>query len=347
MTAFLGCVPAAVSAASPPPPITASDGRALVNCGFGDNVPMLPADFIPDVNAEPKTAGLPQAPDDVKQSLRAAFADAPPHFQNLLCHRLDGVFVTRGPQSWGYRRISPTPPHQRYVALALNLWTENAGHFIPIPLEDHLNKVFDALPPWAASPARPSYQAAAPFDPSRTILAVLAHEYGHVYWNDVVKDNLPFSFCDGLLNIAWSGNVVLRKWTNFGDTDLNDQTVGDPDELPQAGDPNDNKTKILALKTALTNHQYPLARGTIWRLLSRIRPFPSLLGAFSANEQFVETFEMYVLTQPGPGTHPLTSLPLRISANRTRDIPNDLTARLGRANLRAGMACMNMALPPQ
>jgi hypothetical protein len=189
-----------------------------------------------------------------------------------------------------------------------------------------------------------------------TILAALAHEFGHVFWTDVLispRGTLPQSrrFCSRILDESWSGGPHSNtfKWQEFDEPDNNPADIGDdPSDPPAPGDPGPGEAKVLRMIAALQSGHVPRAHRILWRILAPGRPFPSLLGAFSANEQFVETFELYTLLH---AQTPLKSLPLQVSADLPpRDIPQDLsrppTDPQSRKKLRRALACFDSLVPP-
>ena len=67
-------------------------------------------------------------------------------------------------------------------------------------------------------------------------------------------------------------------------------------------------------------------------------PWASFFGAISPDEDFVETYKFYVMTQAG-----LTSLPLQITNQPTRDIPKDYLGNL-KPKLAGKVPCIVTAL---
>jgi hypothetical protein len=238
---------------------------------------------------------------------------------------LDGIFLTPGPQSWGYRNRNDG---KRYIALSTTLWSGNPP--TALALDQYENRVFGPPLSWTAqidTASPPIYLPATPNNAA--ILAALAHEFGHVLWADILispRFTPPQSgrFCSGILSQAWSGGLQFAVWTAFEDRDTNPANIADDlSDPPSFGDPGPSEAKVLKMWNAL-QHNVARAHRILWRILALGRPFPSLLGAFSANEQFVESFTLYTLMG---ATTPLTSLPLQVSPGLIRDIPATISQR--------------------
>ncbi|MBV8888232.1 MAG: hypothetical protein JO305_01035 [Alphaproteobacteria bacterium] len=290
-------------------------------CAFAESVPVLPASFDPATATGTPPATGPQAPPKIKSDLRAAFDIGPPFFRRQLCG-LDGIFVTSGPASWGYRNIDT---RQRFIALSLELWSGDPPSAIPLNVYE--NRVMAGLLRWpAGDPAPPEYLPATPSDGLMTVLAVLAHEFGHVLWADTFIEP-PGSepqydrFCPGVFPAkAWIDVPAHKRWRHFGEVAgmpgaIPDSPGDDPNDPPAAGDPSYQDIRIERLLAALRGSRLRHAHKILARLHARNRPWPSLFGAFSPNEDFVETFTLFTLTHATP---PLTSLPLQIPIGRRR-----------------------------
>ena len=309
-------------APSPPPP---PSGPTLA-CAIA-NVGTLPASFDPtSANGTPVSAGA--APPNIQADILAAYNTAPPFFKDQLC-RLTGIFVTSGPRSWGYRNINDGA---RYIAISTDLWSGNPPG--PITLDEYENRVFGPPlswpPPGPHDDPTPTYGRVTPNNGTMTILAALAHEFGHLFWSDNLvspRGTHPQSsrFCSKILTNYWTGNLQPAVWKKFEDTDPNPADItDDPNDPPPPGDPGPREAKVLRMIDALKAGNIKKAHRILGRILAPSRPFPSLLGAFSADEQFVETFTLYTLLHATP---PLTSAPLQVSPGLVRDIPATITDR--------------------
>jgi hypothetical protein len=261
----------------------------------------------------------------LQADLQSAYSIAPAYLRSQLC-QLDGIFITTDGHSWGFRNIATG---QRYIALSTSLWSGNPAS--AITLDAYENRVLGPPLSWPTSDAsRPNYLPATPNGGSMTILAALAHEFGHVLWADILiypRGSNPNSanFCGRELDKSWTGGPLPASWTAFGDVDPNQADVPDDDvnDPPGQGDPSAGNVHIKKLLDALRSQppQIERAHQILRRLLARPRPYPSLLGAFSANEHFVETFMLYTMMS---ATTPLTSAPLQVGPRTIRDIPGDL-----------------------
>jgi hypothetical protein len=96
---------------------------------------------------------------------------APPFFRGQLC-ALDGVFVSADNRSWALRNRDTG---KGYIAVADDLWN-GAAHAMSFRAFE--NRVLKALLKGWPGPGHPVL--AGPPDSERTVLAALAHEYGHV-----------------------------------------------------------------------------------------------------------------------------------------------------------------------
>ena len=325
---------------SPPPP---QKPMARPVCAPIANVSMVAASFDPTSATGTPIADGP-APPNIQTDLVAAFNAAPPFFQTQLC-QLTGIFVTADPQSWGYRDITDG---SRYIAISMSLWSGNPPQ--PITVDQYQNRVFGPPlswpPPGPHDDPIPTYLPATPNDGTMTILAALAHEYGHIFWSEVLvfpRGTNPQSsrFCNRVLSNYWTGNLQPTVWKNFEDLDLNPADIpDDPNDPPPPGDPGPREAKVVKMIDALNTGNIKKAHRILWRILAPGRPFPSLLGAFSANEQFVETFMLYTLLH---APTPLTSLPLQVSPGMVRDVPATLANRQRLSKL---LQCFDSLVPP-
>jgi hypothetical protein len=150
-----------------------------IACAAITNVGVVPTSFDPtSATGTPPASG--PAPANIQADLLAAYNAAPAYFQTQLCG-LDGIFVTAGSQSWGYRNINDG---RRYIAISMSLWSPSG----PITLDHYQNRVFGPPLSWRSStdPSPPTYLPATPNDGTMTVLAALAHEFGHVFWSDTL-----------------------------------------------------------------------------------------------------------------------------------------------------------------
>ncbi len=307
--------------ASPAPQPPAPAPSVTLACSTIANVRMLSPSFDPTLaNGTPVSTG--PAPANIQADLITAYNTAPPFFKNQLCN-LTGIFVTSDFQSWGYRNVSDG---SRYIAISTSLWSGNPP--AAITLDQYENRVFGPPLSWPQPPidsSPPTYLPVTPNVGSMTILAALAHEFGHVFWSDILvfprgSDPQSSRFCTKILTNSWTGNLQPAVWKKFEDLDANPANIpdDDPSDPPLLGDPGPADAKVIKMINALRANNITKAHKILSRILAQARPFPSLFGAFSADEQFVETFTLFTLMNASP---PLTSAPLQISPGLVRDIP--------------------------
>ena len=152
-----------------------------------------------------------------------------------------------------------------------------------------------------------------------TVLAALAHEFGHVLWYDTFRPTRggPFdflTFCRGsFFDNSWQRVNPPPTWRNFGEVQ----------DLHHIYDP-----AIADLALAIGRAKSKQAAQLLDQIYRPRAPWPSLFGAFSPDEDFVETFKLYVLTTAKPS--PLVSLQINIyddfssTPKFTEDIPDAL-----------------------
>jgi hypothetical protein len=315
-----------------------------------------PAD--PNQTGEPKSISIP-IPSNITADIQAAFDAAPDYFKTLLCG-LAGIYITSstpGLPSWGYRDTAN--PGNRYIALSRTaLWPVNG--YGAQPLNQYATATINALLPkmqndpapvnYAAAKYKPALPTSWPSDGPMTVLAVLAHEMGHIVWLDVLvptpatdPDFAAFCTTGNFPRDSWTAKPYALRWQEFGL--VNDYPQEFPDEAGLHGDSDDlppADARISKLKSRLDvaentgkSKDYKKARKTMARILATTRPWPSLFGAFSINEQFVEAFTLYTLLRAKSG---LTSLALSIPDGNpaVQDIPATLGSR---ANLKKMLDC--------
>jgi hypothetical protein len=322
--ACFGCV---VSSSPPPPPIIVtapltactSDATGKV---FADSVRFVQNGY----NAGPPF-GAPPAdtattlPQNIHDDFAGAFAIAPPLFQTALCN-LDGVYVDRNPfsGSWGFR--DPTS-HKRYIGLGAALWPTSGAPAISYNVYETARIQFilkSQLPAFGAAQLDNSS--------NMTVLAALAHEYGHIFYHDVAN------FCSGQFFTSWNLSTPIPPWRRFGEID-----VSGNDHVP---DPNSDNVSIADI-VAAAGHDAKIP-GLLAAIYSQKGRWASTLAAFSPDEDFVETFEFFVLTHNRSSTtHILTSLPLFVGSSTTPvgDIPQSAGGKL---LFKAKKACFDNSL---
>jgi hypothetical protein len=361
-----------------PPSVWSTEHRALPpRCtdedSFIKSVHFLQPDYGPSNFAEPPVTDEP-LPGVVEADLRSAFRIAPTFFQRDVC-ALDGVFINRTncdngnlgdlcfDESWGFR--SPNDPNKgkRYIAISLSNWT--GGHPLrrddpryrghrtdlrPAPrLTDYstsqLSTLLKKLNPHVTFKAPPRFNSQFDGDDSAnssgmTVLAVLAHELGHVRWYDWVEpvpvhgpDHAKYYDLTLLMNCVPGGffqgswipdkappndPFVAPDWLPFGipaDPGLishkNDPPISDFTD-PGQRRPDETQPKADTYPPRRRGNEQTIAlAASLNELYGDNQPWASLLGSLSPTEDLVETYVLSVLTQTST---PLRSLRLNISS---------------------------------
>ena len=315
-----------------PPPPTPLAAQVCDSNGALNPVPFLAEPFTPGppYAHDPQPDSTPLSPEiqaivaDIQSDLRAAFNAAPPSFKAQLCG-LNGIFLTRAgcsgydpstcnlldnevaDNSWGFRE----PDGDKYIGISLGLWKNNAcqgtQRVCAPPFQTYQTRLLRALLKREADsdtsslPFQPQPDPNPPtfnVDPSTSamsVLASLAHEYGHIYWwHNFVQPPGPATtntsntgtFCGGNFypSASWQGSPVdipPGRWISFGEIRL--QPPG---------------SYISQLPHLLRSGDYGNAGEVLHEIYSRGR-WASALAAFSPDEDFVETFELSVLVNSG------------------------------------------------
>jgi hypothetical protein len=336
------------------PVVTSGLGTGTTTCtptDFADAVKVLGgAPYTPQYLTPPTTSTTMtslQSGTPPYQDLVAAFSMASPAFRSKLC--LISVYIDpfATNSSWGFR--NPNDTSQRYIGLSATLWGASiASHAQPLHVYETnlLANVMNAGGmPWPTNsmtkPPQFTASSGASFDtPATSVLAALAHEFGHILWFDLIKGSSgsalydPTTFCrdatkpnSGYFDRSWLLPVSPpnNNWTAFGYI---------------TGTHISGTNQIQYLKTYLTEPQPDF--GTAARLLNSFYAsdsmstsdlWPGLFGAISPNEDFVETFTLYVLTTDSAVQ--VTSMPLNIydgSGSSTPSYKPDLYADFRNAN---------------
>ena len=328
--------------ATPPIPpraggVAAPPLRGVVVCSLGTFLSKVhylaqtsPPFSLPDVgfqNAPPIDTSTPIDPNGtIASDLTDAFNTAPDFFRNQLCN-LTGVYIDRtgctnydpssctGPDPsdrlWGFRAFDDRGNSAgEFIGTWLALWQKGGHGHAPVLSKFEKGRL-QALLNWSKPGDKPpAHELVQPDTVAMTVLAVLAHELGHVFWYDafVVKaDGSPnpggpadFSkFCGGSfyepVGVGEQGSWLLpptvsdERWVSFGlprnyhkadDVDMTKLGFDlDKGRFPDAGD----------LLHGIYSGQLPdgtNAQNGHWA---------SALAAFSTDEDFVETFQLFVL----------------------------------------------------
>jgi hypothetical protein len=173
--------------------------------------------------------------------------------------------------------------------------------------------------------SRPHFGPASPDTSTTTVLAILAHEYGHVYWYDAFVSPPGGSFdgsrfCGGKFYSpdAWTSIAVPRsRWIAFGEQ-IETQSHR-PNRLPE-----------LAGHLARTDFGQA---GETLRMILTDKELVSTLANFSPIEDFVESYQLFVLRSANP---PLASFTIQIDGLQPFDILRQIVDKQG---LKRKLAC--------
>lgn len=292
-----------------------------------------------------------QAPSSATQPAQAILNDignawkaAPRRFADALCS-LAGIFILTGTsdltESWGYRE---TPRQQaqtglafprRYIGLSATLWPSNT----PMTLGVYETGLIQALTGWGNSNLKFD-EPTQPFS-GQMVLAALAHEFGHILFHDLynptTKDFDFDNFCGDSLHIGWRDYDHRDRFRDF---------------MEQDGEQNlRSNARLTQLQAAVSQQLWRKAQTLIGNVHAARSRWASLFATFSPEEDFVETFRLFILTHPSLANK-LTSLKLHIpraATTATGDITYDLPADLAADNkpvLKRKMNCFIERFPP-
>ena len=263
---------------------------------------------------------------NIMQDLTAAFNTAPDFFRNQLCN-LTGVYIDRtgctsydpssctGPDPsdrlWGFRAFDSSGNSAgEFTGTWLGLWQKGVQGHAPV-LSRFETRRLQALLNWSKPGDKPpAHELVQPDTVAMTVLAVLAHEAGHVFWYDVFvikPDGSPNpggpadfnQFCSGTfyqpVGVGQQGSWLLpptvsdERWVSFG--------------LPRNYHKADD-VDMTKLGFDLDHGRFPDAGDLLHGIYSGQLPdgtnvqngrWASALAAFSTDEDFVETFQLFVL----------------------------------------------------
>jgi hypothetical protein len=339
---------------------------AVLTAGYDPNVP--PGRYVPPTLQQPPAGAPANNPYNLRKEivddLKQAYANAPLFFKTQLC-LLDGVYLNSTGcvngdvsncifsgdifgTSWGFRSRYPaaTDNGSRYIAISAGLWQPGQAAW---PFHQIADTQLKRLAPWGGA----QVQANNPPNPDTswmTVLAALAHEFGHVRWFDVTvplrappnppaggPHNLsPLTGCpNGNFFVGWgyqNDNQLFPKgrWREFNDR-KNEGGVIDHASAPfisqfLGGLSADQKNDLFYNLFLVTAQDDP--------------PWASYLGSLVSDEDFVESYVLGVLTGNTGGVY-LQSLPVTLvysdSSTKTVDIPGTLSTR---TTLQNKIACI-------
>jgi hypothetical protein len=276
----------------------------------------------------------------IQRDLAAAFTANPGFSTNELCP-LDGIFInwqdcsSRDPStcsamqdkdvadnSWGLR--TPLPSSKKYIAISLGLWRCPPGspqNFCAPPFTQYHQRLVKALLDKTAGmpvSVNPIFKTPSGTNtPGLGILSALAHERGHIYWFEtfVQTSGGPITttaFCTPPFYPGgrWEGvsvDLPNNRYVQFAHLSLNSPVNNLPGSFPGGG------------AAAVVDGLYRGGR------------FPSLLGAYSSDEDFVEAFEWSVLRNARVSSVPLSDVSVNVIGTVGADRPI-LTRGHGNAN---------------
>src|SRR5260370_32007251 len=267
---------------------------------FANSVQMLDASFTADTmdpNSAPGSAGL-ITNQKITTDLINAFNLAPQRLRDQLCGSGGNpgvsVFVQNcavGPTgcsvgSWGYRRRQGGA---RFIALSAGLW-QGTGSALPYPVFE--TTVLSNL----LGTNLASYTSARNDCPEMTVLAVLAHEMGHILaWQKSVINapcaNPPPGVNPIFWKIAWNNAANPQPFHQFGVQANADQRIRGPskdDVKGNSGNP-------------------PVARALLAQIYGG--EWDSLLGNVTPDEDLIKAYKLFIInTANNSRTRPQPSL---------------------------------------
>jgi len=187
--------------------------------------------------------------------------------------------------SWGFR---PPGTQDTYIALSAGLWDGDVPTYSQFEYLVCSNLLGTTCPiPAGGTAPNPGIQPNADTQ-TMTIVAVLAHELGHLTW---VVGNMEFYSCPGqgkFSDISWNKTDLLQRYHQFGIQSGN---------TPKAGkQKNDIITDIASgVQNTIDKDLDQIYKDDNWA---------SLFATVDMDEDFVETYKLRVLTT-------LTSNPLK------------------------------------
>jgi hypothetical protein len=257
----------------------------------------------------------------IANDLKDAFDNwAPDFLKSQLCN-LTGIYIDRtgcssydprsctGPDPadrlWGFRAFDGSGNSAgEFIGTWLGLWQKGVRGHAPVLSKFETGRL-QALLNWTPSNSQhpPTHESADPDSVGMTVLAVLAHEVGHVFWYDafVIKPDASPNpggpadfgkFCAGTfyepVGVGQQGSWLLppslpdSRWVSFGVS----RNYHKPDDVDMAKLGFNLDRGKFAEAGDLLHGIYSGAQNGRWA---------SALAAFSTDEDFVETFQLFVL----------------------------------------------------
>lgn len=302
-------------------PIAPTGGKQISGtCPDGNMISNKVFELIPPFDAKKygncliKGSSCDTVPNGAKPSnpayamkITEAFNIAPTSLQNELCN-LDKIYIVvdqslqqSNPIAWGMReRLHPkTNGSKNHIGISSLVWTSLLSN----KYSGYENWVLNALlqSPWPVGDT-PSY-VAIPDTEELMTLGILAHEMGHIIWFDknIFAHQCPVNNqLASYYDLTWQNISIKHGFHGFGE----DQDVGD-----HSVESFTNKT-IVDLLRKNTQAAFNEAGMDLQTVYNNAR-WPSLFGFVAPDEDFVETYKLWVLTTAASGSN-LQSLAIQI-----------------------------------
>jgi hypothetical protein len=330
--------------------------RAIPTCQMDSTTFVKTKVFFLDPSFNPQQTSSYQSPSGpsvynvqpFSSDLIAAYDAAHPYFQKLLCG-LDAVFIVRNTcntnpctpadvlgYSWGFREHPPQiqkgQPAERFIAISQQLWQGGAPPLLSVYETQRIQYLLQWPPIVPVGLHPPAFSNVVPDTRTMSVLAALAHDFGHVYWWDEfvqppggdISPGDPSNCNTAFYSASWQNGpaIPMGRWLNFGDVSDNYHKVDDVNmaTLFQGLFSRKFYTVVADLLYAIYSGQLPDNRN-----VDNGR-WASALAAYSTDEDFVETFQLYILmTAP---KSPLTNLPITIYRDRKTPVTADVPANV-------------------
>ncbi len=254
--------------------------------------------------------------------------------------------------SWGFRDNYPN----KYIATSAALWKIRDHELQHAPIFiDYKTMRLGALLNRVAAQNVPNigrYVWADANTSAITVLAALAHEFGHAYWYDafVPSPGGPADFtkfCGGRFYLGagrkgtWAMPITFsQRWIDFADIrnshQSDDVNISDLKSYLRSGAPDKAGNVLHRVLSGNQPNGQPNRHGGPWA---------SPLAALSPDEDFVESYQLYALTQATPK---LTTLQINIPGTGTQVYLDDIPGHLDvKRELKRKMRCFdrNAVLP--
>jgi hypothetical protein len=286
-------------------------------------------------NAPAPQPGNSLASSTYANDIKAAFDIAPVFFQYQLC-ALPHIYIVphqlsiHNPFMWGMRKYYD--PTMKHIAISVDAWSPSFPIMQSRPLASYESSLVSELLLPASTSAtgwiNGVYYTASPDPPAPpqnpraiALLDILAHEMGHIIWweKDVLHAtcNIKGVQPNFYLN-SWATYQSTPRFRGFGARDPGNVHIG-PDVRMVSQD-----LKSPPYPPGSSN--FPNASDDIYNIYNG--QSASLLATVAPDEDFVETYKLWVLTSTdasNPSRLPLTTLTVTIPQKPTVDLLNILT----------------------